>query len=294
MKPILLLAALCFLHNKSFTQYSLAKHYTIYDTRQKKEINIQQLMQLVADDDVLFFGEVHNDSVGHYIENELYRLMVKQYGKVALSMEAFSTDMQPPLNAYLAGAINERAFIQQAQVWWPFYKGYRQLLIKAQKYHLPVIAANAPNRFVEMVGDNGLQSLDTLDTSAKKLLPPLPIAVKRGKDYEDYRAGVINGHSVYFTDSLWQSLVLYNAAMANNIYTFLSARKGFKVLSINGVFHSNNRLGIIPYLHDLDSTYKTGIISCFYAEDYKRPDLNAYEGLADFIIVTDFSVKRTF
>lgn len=244
--------------------------------------------------DVLFFGEVHNDSIGHCVENTLYQLLVQKYGKVALSMEAFDSENQPVLNDYLAGFIPEYQFKTETHVFDPFYLGYRQLLISAKNNKLPVIAANAPNRYIELVATRGMKVLDSLDAMSKALLPPLPYNVEKDKYYEEYKNSIIQAHSMYFSDSVWQSFALYNAAMANSIYQFWTGRKNFKIMSINGTFHSDEKMGIITDLRLLDSSIKIVNISCFPFISFTRPGWKSFIPLADFIIITDAVVKRTF
>ena len=83
-------------------------YYKIYDTRTKQIISIDKIIADMADADVLFFGEEHNDSVCHYMENKIFRALYDRYGeKLALSMEMFETDGQLGLNEYLAGFIDE-------------------------------------------------------------------------------------------------------------------------------------------------------------------------------------------
>ena len=48
-------------------QDSLNAHYKIYDTRTKQTITIDKIVADMADADVLFFGEEHNDSAGHFL-----------------------------------------------------------------------------------------------------------------------------------------------------------------------------------------------------------------------------------
>src|SRR4026209_1185719 len=90
----------------AFTQDSMSTHYKIYDTHSKQVIGIDKIMADMADADVFFFGEEHNDSAGHYLENKIFRALHAAYGdKIVLSMEMFETDNQVALNDYLQGFI---------------------------------------------------------------------------------------------------------------------------------------------------------------------------------------------
>ena len=68
--------------------------YIIYDTKEKKEITLQELVASLAPVDILFFGEEHNDSVAHVLQLELLKELNKRYDHVALSMEMFVSDDQ--------------------------------------------------------------------------------------------------------------------------------------------------------------------------------------------------------
>jgi uncharacterized iron-regulated protein len=46
----------------TFAQDSMSAHYKIYDTSTKQVITIDKIVTDMADADVLFFGEEHNDS----------------------------------------------------------------------------------------------------------------------------------------------------------------------------------------------------------------------------------------
>src|SRR4030095_12943358 len=89
-----------------FSQDSISVHYKIYDTRTKQIVTVDKIVTDMADADVLFFGEEHNDSAGHYLENKIFRALHSQFAdKIVLSMEMFETDGQLVLNEYLAGTI---------------------------------------------------------------------------------------------------------------------------------------------------------------------------------------------
>src|SRR6186713_3473198 len=94
MKLVLIIATFVF-SSSLFAQDSLRNHFKIYDTRTKQIITIDKIVTDMADADVLFFGEEHNDSAGHYLENKIFRALHAAYGgNLALSMEMFEADGQ--------------------------------------------------------------------------------------------------------------------------------------------------------------------------------------------------------
>lgn len=51
----------------------ISSHYKIYDVKKQKSISIDDIVADMDQADVLFFGEDHNDSVGHYLEAALFK-----------------------------------------------------------------------------------------------------------------------------------------------------------------------------------------------------------------------------
>ena len=219
MKLILIIATFVF-SSSLFAQDSISNHYKIYDTRAKQIITIDKIVTDMADADVLFFGEEHNDSAGHYLENKIFRALHAQYAdKVVLSMEMFETDNQLVLNEYLAGTIDEARFSRDVRL-WSNYKDYRPMIEYAKQNKIPVIAANPPRRYVNLVSRRGMKSLDSLSKDAKKFLPPLPYDTLTGRYREKFIEIMKGGPggdnpNVYYSQSLW------DAGMGYSIYIFL-------------------------------------------------------------------------
>ena len=167
-------------------QDSMNVHYKIYDTRSKQVITIDKIVTDMAASDVLFFGEEHNDSAGHYLENKIFRALHAQYrDQIILSMEMFETDGQLVLNEYLGGTIDESRFSRDIRL-WNNYKDYRPMIEYAKQNKIQVIAANPPRRYVSLVTRRGMRSLDSLSKDAKKFLPPLPYDTLTGRYREKF------------------------------------------------------------------------------------------------------------
>ncbi len=72
--------------------------YTVYNTTTKNKVSLTDVAQAMNNANIVFYGELHDDSVGHIAEFDLLKALSTQYsGKLALSMEMFETDVQPVL-----------------------------------------------------------------------------------------------------------------------------------------------------------------------------------------------------
>jgi len=79
-----------FLSAVTIAQELPATHYKIYSTSAQKTITPDDIVNDMANADVLFFGEEHNDSTAHYLEFSLLKKLSEKYPqKTALSMEMF-------------------------------------------------------------------------------------------------------------------------------------------------------------------------------------------------------------
>ena len=266
--------------------------YKIYDVKKQKLISIDDIVADMEQADVLFFGEDHNDSVGHYLEALLFRKLHSKYPlKTALSLEMFHTDVQPELDEYLAGLISEKNFIKESRAWGN-YKDYRPLIEYAKQNGLKVIAANAATRYSNAVTQGGLKVLENFPKTSFNFLPPLPIDTAQGRYYEKFTE-TLGGHSmgsmkIYQTQNLW------DATMAWSINKFIKANRGIKVFQLNGRFHSDEKLGTLAKLQQLNPKLKILNISSFSDESFINPNWEKFKNLGDYIIITDPTVKRSY
>lgn len=292
MRLLLVFLSLCFL-GTVHAQDSIAAHYKIYNVKSKQLISVDKIVTDMNNADVLFFGELHDDSVGHFLEHKIFEALYQTYGdKIALSLEMFETDNQLVLNEYLAGKIDEKRLAKDARL-WNNYKDYRPMVEFAKANKLPVIAANPPRRYVSIVSKGGMQPLMELSKEAKKLLPPLPYDTLPGRYREKFfetMKGSPGGDNpkVYYSQCLW------DAGMSYSIYKFLKQHKGKKVFHCVGGFHTSEKLGTAAQLQMRNKKLRILNIATVRDDNFNKPDWDRLSLLGDYILLTDPSVKKTF
>jgi uncharacterized iron-regulated protein len=276
-----------------FSQDSLSTHYKIYSSSKQKIISVDEIVNDMDKADVLFFGEEHNDSTGHYLEHLIFEKLAKRYtGKLALSMEMFETDCQTPLNEYLAGFIREKNFITEARAWHN-YKDYRPMIELAKENHIPVTAANAPARYTNMVNRLGLNSLQQLDSKGKAFLPPLPIDTATGKYYNKF-VEIMGGHSAMGSTKMYQAQNLWDATMGWNLAQLYKNHHGFKIMQVNGGFHSEEKLGTAAQLKKYAPKVRIQNIAAYADDSFDNPDWSKFTDKGDYIILTDPKLPKTY
>jgi uncharacterized iron-regulated protein len=271
-------------------------NYKIYDTKARQLSSIDKIVAGCVDANVLFFGEEHNDSAGHYLEDTIFKALHKQFGnKLALSMEMFEKDGQLVLDEYLAGLIPEDRFVKDIRL-WSNYKDYRPMVEYARQNNIPVIAANTPRRYVSMVSKKGMQAMNALPKTSKQFLPPLPYDTATGRYYKKFTALMSSGNggpgannpNIYHSQNLW------DAGMSYSIYQFWKKNKQKKIFHCVGRFHCDEKLGTLAQLQKRKPKLKILNISCFSDASFENPDWEKFSNLGDYIIITNPDLKKTF
>ncbi len=278
----------------SFAQTGIENHYKIYNTHTKQLTTPEQIAVDCKEVNVLFFGEEHNDSAGHYMEKAIFNALQKQYSdKLALSMEMFETDCQLVLNEYLDGFISEERMIKEARA-WTNYKDYKPAVELAKLNKLAVIAANPPRRYVNMVSRKGMKSLDSLPKSSKRFLPKLPYDTATGRYREKFMDFMKGGSPGTGNARIFYSQSLWDAGMSNSIYNYWRKNKDKKIFHMVGRFHCDEKLGTAEQLQNRNAKLKILNISCFSDSSFANPDWEKFSNLGDYIIMTDPGLKKTY
>lgn len=283
-------------------------HYKIYSVKAEKEVSLAEIAMDMQNSDVLFFGEEHNDSVSHFLEQKMLEAMHNQFGNnTALSMEMFDRDVQVVMNEYLNDAIREKNFKRDARV-WSNYSDYRPMIEFSKTHQLQVICANAPSRYTNLAGRKGQSALKELSETSKKFFAPLPYAIASGAYYNKL-VSLTSHDPASATDTSVKTVApmsgmggfdlitaqsLWDATMAYSIVEYLKKNKGKKVLQVNGRFHSDEKFAIVTQLNKYNPKLKSLVISAGSDESFPSIDWNKFKHLGDYIIITDPKVPKTY
>ena len=273
-------------------------NYRIFDAK-GNPATLEDISKAIEKIDVAFLGEQHDDAVAHFLQLQIFKSVVEKYSKerkVALSLEMFERDVQIVVNEYLQNLISEAHFLSSSRPWGNYKTDYRPLVELAKEKNLPVIAANAPRRYVNMVSRLGRESLDKLSNDAKKWLAPLPY----GESSEVY-ANKFDALMGVTTDSITpmkhspilNSQTLWDATMAFSIAEFLKANKKSLIVHLNGSFHTESRLGTAEQLLKYKKDAKFLVVTMRYEDGFTKFDKAKHQDLGDFVILTDSKIPRS-
>ncbi|HEY0459065.1 MAG TPA: ChaN family lipoprotein [Pyrinomonadaceae bacterium] len=272
-------------------------NYRVFDAKGNSS-SLEKILEAAGQADVVFLGEQHDDATAHALELQIFKAAFEKYGKerkVALSMEMFERDVQVVVNEYLNNLISESHFLLSARPWNNYKQDYRPLVELAKTGKLPVIAANAPRRYVNMVSRGGRETLDALSPEAKKWLAPLPYN-QPSEVYAGKFKALMGGspESGMGINKILDSQTLWDTTMAYSIAEFLKENKQALIVHLNGAFHTENRLGTAEQLLKFRPKTKFIVITMRFEEDFTKFDNAKHENLGDFVILTDSKVPRSF
>lgn len=257
-----------------------------------------QLLERCDQADVVFWGEEHDDTVGHALQASFFGQLIARYEtsrQVALSMEMFERDTQVVIDDYLAGLITEKHFLESSRPWKNYSQDYKPLVLLAKDHKLPVIASNAPRRYVNLAAREGPSALKKLSPVAKTWLAPLPYpsaSVSYARKFGTLMgAGTAGSSAAMHGSQLIASQALWDATMADSLSRFLqnkgpvagqSAKRPL-VFHLSGRFHSEQKLGTVEQLLHLRAQAKVCVVTVISDPAF---DAQKYAGMGDFVILT--------
>jgi uncharacterized iron-regulated protein len=260
-------------------------------------LSFEAMAARLAACDVVFLGELHDHSRGHELQLQILQALQARTGRLIVAMEMFERDVQLVLDEYLAGHITETAFQQAARPWPNYRADYRPIVEWCREQSIAVVASNAPRRYVNMVSRLGADALLKLPRASRQWLPALPLSMEMPADYREallklFRAPhgpSANGQAMQGMPSperLVQAQALWDAAMADSMLSALRRRPGALVAHLNGAMHSDRGHGIVARVRQARPTLRIAVVSIKPDARFPDVDLRAYDGMADFVIIT--------
>ena len=270
--------------------------YRIF-TSKGKSTNYKAMVKESGSADVVFFGEMHDNPICHWMELQLTRDLLNYNGKqLVLGAEMFELDNQLLLNEYVTRQIiRKKDFDAEAKLWPNYKTDYSPILEFARENSLKFVATSIPRRFAAMVNLYDFDFLDTLMANERGLMAPRPIPYDSSLACYKNIGAAVQGMP-HMGANLAKSQAMKDATMAWFIQKSIY-HDSILFLHFNGAYHSDNHEGVVwmltQYLRRGSWAQKILTISCIEQKDLD--DLEpSNQGKADFIIVIPSDMTKTY
>lgn len=265
--------------------------YKIF-TGEGKKADYGDIVKAALKADIVFFGELHDNPISHWLELELTKSLFAEKGKnLILAAEMFETDNQLIIDEYFAGFFKESSFEAEVRKWNNYSTDYKPLLNFAKDNSLKFVASNIPRHYASMVAAGGFEALDKVSDEGKKYIAPLPVEYDPELAcYKDMLSmgGDAMGHA---NVNLPKAQAIKDATMAASILKYLTVGKS--VIHYNGSYHSDRYMGILWYINKYRPGLRMVTISTTLQDDIEKMGEEGM-GQADFVIVVPTSMTRTY
>lgn len=262
-------------------------------TGKGKKVDHKTVVKNLIDKEIVFFGELHNDPVTHWLQLRLTKRFYRAYpDSLILGAEMLEADDQVVLDEYLEGMISHEHFQKAAALWPNYSTDYQPLVEFAKEKSIPFIATNIPRRYASIVARQGFKGLDKLSDEAKEWFAPLPI--EYNPELPGYKRMLKMGHMHGKRDkdikNLPKAQAIKDATMAH--FILKNHQKGKRLIHFNGTYHSNNKEGIIWYLNQKKPQLTIGTIATVRQNNLQKLSEDD-KGKADYVLVVQSDMTRT-
>ena len=184
-------------------------------------------------------GEVHGHELGNAIQQEMFEDILITNPNALLAMEFYERDEQIALDDFLAGITDREAFEKAADrnegnnPW-----AHARMIDAAKEAGRPVIAANAPRRYVRLARTDGFDRLRELNDNQRALVE-IPDQTPQGA-YRDRFINAMGGMASHggeeMIEGFLRSQSTWDATMAQSMVDGFD--DGTPVVLIVGYFHA--------------------------------------------------------
>jgi uncharacterized iron-regulated protein len=272
----------------SFAFKSDKPAYLLFE-KNGKETKYSKMVDRLKDADIVFFGELHDNPIAHWLQIELTKDLYKEKGgDLILGAEMFEADNQLVLSEYVSGMHKADKFEADARLWTNYKTDYKPLVDFALRFKIPFIATNIPRRYASLINEKGFEGLKMLSPEALSYI---------GSDLVQLYDSTVTCYSDmlkmggnHASQNLPKAQAAKDATMAHFILKNFQPGKLF--LHFDGSYHSDNYEGIVWWVNKLQPELKVMTITTV-SQDSITELSKEYYNRADFVIVVPENMTKT-
>jgi len=279
---------------KAFVSLTIAQGrpaYQLYNNKGKLA-KYDKMIKDLAKADMVFFGEYHTNPISHWMQIEMAKSFYEIKGdKLVFGAEMFESPNQLVLNEYLAGFYPEKKmFPEMTQLWKNYNTDYKPLVEFAKEHNLRFVASNIPRRYASMINKGGIEVLKKLSPEAKAWIGPDLVKYFDPEVYADMK-DMMGGHVPPNMLNIQTAQAAKDATMAH--FSVKNFNKGDLYFHMDGSYHSNNKRGIIWWVHKIQPGLKIKSITTLTRSEWDKMTKKEKKLIAEYIIVVADNMTQT-
>jgi len=264
----------------------------IYDSKLKKEVAYQMLLQKMMDARVIYLGENHENADHHKIQLRILKDLIRAGKKPIIGFEFFSTDQTGHLMSFvqiatpkiLPGSLEIREMDLREKLGWhshgdPTWQFYYQLIELALKNKLTIFGADLPKCIVKRIVRVGVENLTGVENN---LLQPtfFDDMAYQQLMYSKFKAVHCGFSTPKMSERMYQAWIARNDTMAYSIVSMLAEDENQPIVMILGAGHVQHNMAVYDRVS-------------FYKPDLKQINLGLQEIATKLIQVEDYLEETT-
>jgi uncharacterized iron-regulated protein len=239
---------------------------------------LDEIIPQLAASRIVYIGETH-DRYAHHMNQLTVIKKIREAGyQLAVGMEMFQQPYQQIVDDYLAGRIDEYAFLKKTEYFsrWRFdFNLYKPIVDYLKQHRIPLVALNISGDLTRNVAREGMHALS--DTQKKQL----PSAMNFSNEtYRKDLSEVFTAHNqqedLRDFNYFFQAQLLWDEGMAESAHRFLENHPGFKMVILAGNGHVRHKYGIPDRLYRRNHEPFAVVVQDEAIED----------GIADYVLLT--------
>ena len=246
----------------------------LVETPDQRSVRLEDAVADLASADVIFLGELHDNTEGHAVQLALTRAIADARGSLILSMEMLERDAQRRLDLYLDGVLSEEEFLAGTRQWGNYARHYRGAVELARERGFRVVAGNVYRPIASRVARKGLaagigdpwaaRTVDVSDGEYKRRFLEVMSQGHGGAGGADPDAALL--------ESVFAAQCIKDDTMAESIALALAdaGEPAPVVVHWNGRFHSDFGLGTVERLRRRVPGLNIAVVSMIATDDIDR------------------------
>ena len=259
-----------------------------------KAANYEKMIKDLAECDMVFFGEYHNNPISHWLQLEMSESFFKIKGeKLFFGAEMFENGNQLVLDEYLKDFYPEDKMLPEITQLWSNYKtDYKPLVNFAKDHNLRFIATNIPRRYASMLHKKGMDALKELSPEALAMIGPdletfFDPTVKAYAEMADKMGGHIPENML----NIQIAQASKDATMAH--FSLKNFSPGDFLFHFEGAYHSNYKQGIIWWINKIQPGINMKSITTVMQSEWDEMSKEDKAEIANYIIVVANNMTMT-